>query len=71
MLAAGRYPGDTGFALAAQTPHLQRRIHDPDEVVRFKVADPAWLAREVLRYGAEAEVVGPESLREAVRSAVS
>jgi predicted DNA-binding transcriptional regulator YafY len=40
-------------------------------VVTFKVADPAWLAREVLRYGVEAEVVGPASLREAVRSAVS
>src|SRR6267143_621303 len=37
-------------------------------LVTFKVADPAWLAREVLQYGAEAEVVGPESLREAVRS---
>ena len=40
-------------------------------VVTFEVADPAWLAREVLRYGAEAEVVGPESLREAVRAAVT
>jgi predicted DNA-binding transcriptional regulator YafY len=40
-------------------------------VVTFRVADPAWLAREVLQYGAEAEVVGPESLREAVKTAVS
>jgi proteasome accessory factor C len=40
-------------------------------VVTFDVADPAWLAREVLRYGVEAEVVGPESLRSAVRTAVS
>jgi predicted DNA-binding transcriptional regulator YafY len=40
-------------------------------LVTFKVADPAWLAREVLQYGAEAEVVGPESLRGAVKAAVS
>ena len=30
-------------------------------------ADPAWFVREMLQYGAEAEVVEPESLREAVR----
>jgi len=36
----------------------------------MKVADPAWLVREVLQYGAEAEVLEPESLREAVRGAV-
>ena len=35
--------------------------------VTFTVADPAWFVREVLQYGAEAEVVEPESLREAVR----
>jgi len=40
-------------------------------LVTFKVADPAWLAREVLQYGAEAEVVEPVSLREAVKGAVS
>jgi predicted DNA-binding transcriptional regulator YafY len=40
-------------------------------LVTFKVADPAWLAREVLQYGAEAEVVEPESLREAVRGVVA
>jgi proteasome accessory factor C len=40
-------------------------------LVTFKVADPAWLAREVLQYGAEAEVVEPESLREAVKAAVT
>jgi predicted DNA-binding transcriptional regulator YafY len=39
-------------------------------VVTFTVADPAWLVREVLQYGAEAEVLEPESLREAVRGAV-
>jgi predicted DNA-binding transcriptional regulator YafY len=39
-------------------------------VVTFRVADPAWFVREVLQYGAEAEVLGPESLREAVRAIV-
>jgi proteasome accessory factor C len=35
--------------------------------VKFPVADPRWLAREVLQYGAEAEVVEPEAMREFVR----
>ena len=39
-------------------------------VVTFQVADPAWFVREVLQYGAEAEVLGPEALREAVRRMV-
>ena len=37
-------------------------------VVTFRVADPAWFVREVLQYGAEAEVVGPEGLRDAMSS---
>lgn len=55
---------------------LKERFPDGHEatdgryVVTFKVADPAWLVREVLQYGAEAEVLEPESLREAVRGAV-
>jgi len=40
-------------------------------LVKFQVADPAWLAREVLQYGAEAEVVEPQSLREAVKKVVA
>lgn len=36
-------------------------------LVRFPVADPHWLAREVLQYGAEAEVVAPEGMREFMR----
>jgi proteasome accessory factor C len=36
-------------------------------VVQFPVVDPHWLAREVLQYGAEAEVVSPEAIREFVR----
>ncbi|HYK11981.1 MAG TPA: WYL domain-containing protein [Gemmatimonadales bacterium] len=40
-------------------------------VVSFRVADPAWFVREVLQYGDGAEVLEPESLREAVRGAVA
>ncbi|HEU5153715.1 MAG TPA: WYL domain-containing protein [Gemmatimonadales bacterium] len=39
-------------------------------IVEFPVADPNWLAREVLQYGAEAEVVSPEGMREFVRGIV-
>jgi|SRR5689334_1326770 len=39
-------------------------------VVTFRVADPAWFVREVLQYGDGAEVLEPESLRDAVRRAV-
>ena len=39
-------------------------------VVEFPVADPNWLAREVLQYGAEAEVLGPEGMREFVRGSL-
>lgn len=47
-----------------------REDADGRYVVTMNVADPAWLVREVLQYGAEAEVLEPESLREAVRGAV-
>lgn len=39
-------------------------------VVRFPVADPRWLAREVLQYGAEAEVLEPKGVREFMREMV-
>jgi proteasome accessory factor C len=39
-------------------------------VVLWPVADPQWLVREVLQYGAEAEVLGPPALREYVRAAI-
>lgn len=39
--------------------------------VTFPVADPTWFVREMLQYGAEAEVVEPASLREAVRGMVA
>lgn len=47
-----------------------RKQADGRYVVTFQVADPAWFVREVLQYGAEADVVEPESLRTAVREAV-
>src|SRR6266576_2178434 len=47
-----------------------RETGDGRYVVIFKVADAAWFVREVLQYGAEAEVLEPEGLREAVRRAV-
>src|SRR5439155_15833000 len=47
-----------------------RETGDGRYVVTFKVADAAWFVREVLQYGAEAEVLEPEGLREAVRRAV-
>ncbi|MBK7784516.1 MAG: WYL domain-containing protein [Gemmatimonadetes bacterium] len=40
-------------------------------LVRLPVADPRWLAREILQYGAEAEVLEPASLRDFVRAVVS
>ncbi len=48
-----------------------REQKDGRYVVTFKVADPAWFVREVLQYGAEAEVLEPEGLREAVREVVA
>ena len=47
-----------------------REDRDGLYVVTFQVADPAWFVREVLQYGAEAEVLGPEGLREAVKRIV-
>ena len=47
-----------------------REENDGRYLVTFKVADPAWLVREVLQYGVEAEVLEPEGMREAVRRAV-
>ena len=47
-----------------------REQRDGRYVVTFQVADPAWFVREVLQYGAEAEVVGPEGLREAIKGSI-
>jgi predicted DNA-binding transcriptional regulator YafY len=48
-----------------------REQRDGRYIVTFQVADPAWFVREVLQYGAEAEVLRPEALREAVRNMVA
>ena len=48
-----------------------RDLSDGRYEVTFSVADPGWFVREILQYGAEAEVVEPASLREAVRGMVS
>lgn len=39
------------------------RCEDGRVVVRYRVADPRWLVRHVLRYGPEAEVLEPEEIR--------
>jgi proteasome accessory factor C len=44
-----------------------REQPDGRYVVMFKVADPAWFVREILQYGTEAEVLEPESLRDAIK----
>lgn len=67
-------------ATVAFSPRIARWIRErypsgdesPDGryLVRLPVADPRWLAREVLQYGAEAEVLAPEGMRELVRRLV-
>ncbi len=44
---------------------------DGSVIVTFTVSSMDWLVRRVLEYGADAEVVGPEAYREAVRRAVA
>ncbi len=41
---------------------------DGGVVVTYQVASPEWLVRHVLQYGAEAQVIGPDSFRELLRS---
>jgi len=74
------YAEGVGMATVAFSSRIARWLHErypdgearPDGryVVRFTVADPRWLAREVLQYGAEAEVLEPAGLREFVRGVV-
>src|SRR5947207_91961 len=47
-----------------------REARDGRYGVTFRVADAGWFVREILPYGAAAEVLEPEGLREAVRGAV-
>jgi proteasome accessory factor C len=39
---------------------------DGSVVVRYRVADPDWLIRHVLQYGADAEILGPDAYRQAI-----
>ncbi len=48
-----------------------RMSEDGSVQITYLVVEPAWLVRHVLRYGAEAEVVGPDLYRDVVRRAVS
>lgn len=67
-------------AVVAFSPRIRRWVEeryphgaghaDGRYVVRFPVADPRWLAREVLQYGAEAEVLEPEAVRRQMREMV-
>jgi proteasome accessory factor C len=56
--------------LAERHPDAKRQS-DGSVVVTFRVADPGWLVRHVLQYGADAEVLAPAEYREAVRRAVA
>jgi len=47
------------------------RDEDGGLLVRHRVADPTWLARHVLQYGGEAEVLEPPSSRELVKEAAA
>jgi proteasome accessory factor C len=46
------------------------RLDDGSVIVRHVAASPRWLVSHVLQYGAEAEVVEPEAMREVVKRAV-
>lgn len=76
LSADGTVPAEVAFSkkiarwLKERYPN-GREQRDGRYVVTFQVADPAWFVREVLQYGAEAEVLGPEGLREAVRGMVA
>lgn len=63
-------------AVVRYSPRIARWIEEGADVereadgavlVRHRVANPAWIVRHALRYGAHAEIVAPAELREAVR----
>lgn len=73
LLSADQAPIAT-VAFSARIARWIREQHPDGEespdgryLVRFPVADTRWLAREVLQYGADAEVLAPEGMREFVR----
>jgi predicted DNA-binding transcriptional regulator YafY len=76
-LLASEQIGAATVAFSARTARWVREKYpegrseaDGRYVVQLPVADPRWLAREVLQYGAEAEVLGPPALREYVKEMV-
>ena len=76
LSADGTVPAQVAFSKKIARWLKEKYPNGRDEkdgryVVTFQVADPAWFVREVLQYGAEAEVLAPEALREAVRRMVS
>jgi proteasome accessory factor C len=72
-LVAGETAEATVRYAARVAAWIRERFPDAEEaadgavVVRHRVADPHWLARHVLQYGRDAEVVEPRPLRELVR----
>ncbi len=47
------------------------RQEDGSVLVRYRIADPGWLIRHVLEHGADAEVLEPIEIREAVSGVVT
>ncbi len=81
-LEGGRvYRADDALEVAVRyTPRVARWVIESGEgevaedgsvVVTHAVADPGWIVRHVLRYGADAEVVGPAEVRGWVVEALS
>lgn len=69
-------PGEEREAVVRYSPRIARwfverepveELADGSVVVRRRVADPEWIVRHVLSYGADAELLEPADLREAVR----
>ncbi len=57
-------------AVARWVAEREGRVADPDGsiTVTYPLADPDWVVRHVLQYGADAEVLEPEHARAAVRA---
>jgi len=76
LLVGAEHP----LATVAFSPRIARWLRErypdghtaPDGryLVRLPVADPHWLAREVLQYGAEAEVLEPQAMRAFLRQLI-
>jgi predicted DNA-binding transcriptional regulator YafY len=67
--AVVRYSAGIAGWIKERYPDAETR-GDGSVVVRHDVADPRWLVRHVLQYGADAEVLSPADARQAVRQSV-